>query len=96
MGPLAPIVVVVAALTLKSDSAPVKVRVNKPRGTVYWGGAGLDGPYVAPQLDAFARAGIAHCYAGKTNTATRSIGAPGMFIDAMRAGASIRYADDGE
>jgi pimeloyl-ACP methyl ester carboxylesterase len=91
-----PVAVIVAALTLKSDTAPVKVRVNKPRGTVYWGGAGLDGPYVAPQLEAFAAAGITHCYAGKTNTATRAIGSAGMFIDALRAGSAIRYQDDGE
>jgi pimeloyl-ACP methyl ester carboxylesterase len=96
MTPLAPIITVVAALTLKSDTAPVKVKVNRPRGTVYWGGAGLDGPYLAPQIAAFASAGIAHCYAGKTNTATRTIGAPGMFIDAMRAGVAIRYQDSGE
>jgi pimeloyl-ACP methyl ester carboxylesterase len=96
MGPLAPIVVVVAALTLKSDTVPVKVKVNRPRGTVYWGGAGLDGPYLDPRLAAFGSAGIAHCYAGKTNTATRVIGAAGMFIDAMRAGLAIRYVDDGE
>lgn len=97
MGPLLPVVVITAALTLKSDTKPVNVKVNKPRGTIYWGGAGLDGPYVQQQLNAFAKAGINHCYVGKQNTATQIIsGLPGTLVDALRAGVNIRYADDGE
>ncbi|WP_293935591.1 alpha/beta hydrolase [Iodobacter sp.] len=94
MGPLVPIVVIAASLTLKSDTKPVPVKVNKPRGTLYWGGAGLDGPYVKPQLDMFMKAGIQHCYVGKTNSATQSIGDYGMFIDALQAGINIRYIDN--
>jgi pimeloyl-ACP methyl ester carboxylesterase len=93
---LAPVVAVSAALTLKSDTRPVIVYVKKPRGTLYWGGAGLDGPYIAPQLTAFRAAGIQHVSVGLTNTATRQIGTAGMFIDALRAGLTIRYEDDDE
>ena len=77
MGSLAPVVVVVAALPLKSDTVVVKVEVNRPRGAVYWDGAGLESPHLTPQLAAFVSAGIAHCNARKTNTATRAIGAAG-------------------
>lgn len=93
---LAPVVAVGAALTLKSDTRPVAVHVKKPRGTLYWGGAGLDGPYIAPQLAAFRDAGIAHVSAGLTNTATQLIGEAGMLIDALRAGLTIRYEDHDE
>ncbi len=97
MGPLVPLIVITTTLTLQSDSKPVSVKVNKPRGTIYWGGAGLDGPYVQPQLNAFGVAGIQHCYVGKTNTATRyAAGIVGTLVDALRAGINIRYEDDGE
>jgi hypothetical protein len=91
---LAPIVIVGATLTLKSDTKPVTVYVKKPRGTLYWGGAGLDGPYIAPQLKAFVSSGIQHVSVGLTNSATKKIGVAGMFIDALRAGLSIRYEDN--
>lgn len=29
-----------ATLLLKSDSTPTLIPINKPRGTVFWGGAG--------------------------------------------------------
>ena len=97
MGPLIPVAVVVASLTVTADTRPVVVSVNKPRGTLYWGGAGLDGGYVQPQLHAFVKAGIQHCYVGKTNSASQSLGAAlGTLFDAARAGASVRYEDDGE
>lgn len=93
---LVPVVVVLATLTLKSDTKPVTVYVRKPRGTLYWGGAGLDGAYVSSQIQAFLAAGINHVSVGLTNTATKSIGEAGMFIDALRAGLTIRYEDNDE
>jgi len=93
---LTPVVVIGAALTLKSDTKPVTAYVKKPRGTLYWGGAGLDGAYIAPQLKAFAAAGIQHVSVGLTNSATKQIGEAGMFIDALRAGLTIRYEDGDE
>lgn len=93
---VAPVAVVGATLTLKSDTRPVTVYVKKPRGTLYWGGAGLDGGYIAQQLKAFASAGIQHVSVGLTNTSTKSVGEAGMFIDALRAGLTIRYEDDDE
>jgi hypothetical protein len=95
-GPALPIIVIGAALTLRSDSEPVKVYVKKPRGTLYWGGAGLDGSYINPKLAALKAAGIQHVSVGLTNTATQSIGAAGMFVDALRAGLTIRYEDADE
>lgn len=93
---LTPVVVIGATLTLKSDTKPVTVYVKKPRGTLYWGGAGLDGSYIAPQLKAFGSAGIQHVSVGLTNTTTKQIGEAGMFIDALRARLTIRYEDDDE
>lgn len=95
--PLAPIVVMTAVMTLRSDTKPVKVYVKKPRGTLYWGGAGLDGAYVQPQLHALRAAGIQNVSAGLTNTATKEVGARfGAIVDALRAGTAIRYEDDDE
>ncbi|MDP9902026.1 hypothetical protein [Variovorax ginsengisoli] len=94
---IGPIVSITAALTFKSDTQPVKVYVKKPRGTLYWGGAGLDGPYIKPQMEAFQRAGIEHVNIGLTNTANKEIGDRiGPLIDAIRAGLLIRYEDDDE
>jgi len=97
------ILVVTAALTLKSDTTPVKVYVKKPRGTLYWGGAGLDGSYIKPQLEAFQNAGIKHVYVGLTNSASHTIAQvksewkdAGTLVDAARAGLTIRYEDDGD
>lgn len=77
------VVIVTAALTLKSDDKPVRIAVNKPRGTVYWGGAGLNGPYVGDQVSAFQEAGIQQIWIGK-----RSIG---DVPDALRSGSDLRY-----
>ena len=74
---------ITAALTLKSDTAPVVVKINKPRGTIYWGGAGLDGDYIADQIAALREAGVQHIYEGK-----RTYGMP---VDALRSGTSVRY-----
>lgn len=94
---LVPVAVASAILTLKSDTRPATVYVKKPRGTLYWGGAGLDGPYIQPQLAAFQRAGIEHVRVGLTNTAVASFGAvTGPVLDAIRAGTLIRYKDDAE
>ena len=67
-----------------------------PMGTLYWGGAGLDGPYVQPQIDAFERAEISSVRAGKTLSATNQplLGPMGMFVDALRAGSTYRYRSD--
>jgi hypothetical protein len=92
-----PIAIGVAVLTLKSDTKPVTVYVKKPRGTLYWGGAGLDGPYIQPQLRAFIDAGISNVFVGLTNTASKSISKPiGTIVDAIRSGLIIRYEDDDE
>jgi len=37
---LAPVAMASAVLTLRSDTRPATVYVKKPRGTLYWGGAG--------------------------------------------------------
>jgi pimeloyl-ACP methyl ester carboxylesterase len=97
-GPLLiPVAAATGLLTLKSDTKPVKVYVRKPRGTLYWGGAGLNGPYIQPKLEAFRRAGIQSVNVGLTNTASQDVLTPwGTFIDAFRAGVLIRYEDDGE
>ncbi|WP_219211094.1 thioesterase domain-containing protein [Variovorax boronicumulans] len=95
-----PIATFTAALTLKSDTAPVKVYVKTPRGTLYWGGAGLNGDYIKPTLAAFQVAGIKNLSVGLTNTGGanfpygKDIG--GTFIDAFRAGLVIRYEDSGD
>jgi pimeloyl-ACP methyl ester carboxylesterase len=79
------VVATTALLTLKSDTTPVKIKVNKPRGTVYWGGAGLDGSYIPDQLSALQEAGIKNVYAG-----TRTYSMP---VDTLRAGLTVRYRD---
>jgi hypothetical protein len=79
------VVAATALLTLKSDTSPVSVKVNKPRGTVYWGGAGLDGSYIVDQLLALQEAGIKNVYVG-TRTYT-------MPVDTLRAGLTVRYRD---
>jgi pimeloyl-ACP methyl ester carboxylesterase len=77
------IVVVTVTLTLKSDAEPVHISVNKPRGTVYWGGAGLNGPYIQDQVSAFQEVGIKYIWIGK-----RTIGDE---PDAIRSGTDLRY-----
>ena len=82
-----------AAMTLKSDTKPVQAYLKGPKGTLYWGGSGLDGAYITPTLNALRRAGISNVSVGLTNTATQDIGKPGMIVDAIRAGLLIRYED---
>lgn len=95
---LAPVVAVAATLTLKSDTKPVKVYVKTPRGTIYWGGAGLDGDYLKPQVAAFQQVGIKNVYVGLTNTGgadlPEALKLGGTLVDAIRAGIAIRYKDD--
>jgi pimeloyl-ACP methyl ester carboxylesterase len=74
-----------AAMTLRSDTNPVPIKVNKPRGTVYWGGAGLDGAYIPDQAAALQEAGIKYVYVGN-----RTYGIP---VDTVRAGLTVRYRD---
>lgn len=74
-----------AAMTLKSDTTPITIKVNKPRGTIYWGGAGLDGPYISDQLAALQTVGIQHVFRG-----TRTYSMP---VDSIRSGLSVRYRD---
>ncbi|MGT2510820.1 hypothetical protein [Cupriavidus basilensis] len=82
------------------DRAPVKVYLLRPRGTLYWGGAGLDGGYVQPLLDAFRKAGIAHCFAGLTHTASAAMPNgdefAGTLLDAIHSGMLVRSRDDSE
>ncbi|SPC14917.1 hypothetical protein [Cupriavidus oxalaticus] len=92
-----PIKTVNVRLTPVSDREPVKVYLLRPRGTLYWGGAGLDGSYIPPTAKAFQGAGIKSFSLGLTNSATRTVlGERGMLVDAIRAGLTIRYEDDAE
>ncbi|WER45514.1 thioesterase domain-containing protein [Cupriavidus sp. WKF15] len=84
-------------LTPVSDTEPVKVYLLRPRGTLYWGGAGLDGGYIPLTAKAFQASGIRSFNVGLTNTATRTVlGERGMLVDAIRAGLTIRYEDNAE
>lgn len=84
-----------ASTTPTSDKQPVTLKVKVPRGTIYWGGAGLNGGYVQAQIDAFRAAGIKPIWVGLTNTATKVMGGEfGTIVDAIRAGLFIRYEDD--
>lgn len=94
--PLVPVAAAAAILALRSDSQPQKVFVEKPRGTLYWGGAGLNGNYIAPTLAALRAAGISEVNVGLTNTATTMFSELGTYIDALRAGLLIRYEEDDE
>ena len=87
-----------AFLTPKDDNEPVRVYVKRPRGTIYWGGAGLDGAYIKPQLQAFSTAGIQDLSVGMTNSGREmvpdQIKDAGTLIDAIRAGLPLRYEDN--
>ncbi|GCB03880.1 thioesterase domain-containing protein [Ralstonia sp. SET104] len=92
-----PIKTVMMELTPVSDTAAMKISLLRPRGTLYWGGAGLDGGYLRPQVEAFRQAGLKHCFVGLTNTGTADYpGLTGTFIDAIRSGLVVRFQDDGE
>lgn len=69
---------------------------TQPHGTIYWGGAGLDGPYVEGTLQALRDAGVANVSAGQVDTARRNFPQVGLFIDALRAGSSLREEDPGD
>ncbi len=77
------VVATTTALTLRSDSKPVRIAVNKPRGTVYWGGAGLNGPYIADQVAALQEIGIKRVWIGKRSY--------GDLPDALRSWAELRF-----
>lgn len=84
-----------ASMTPIADKEPVRLKIKVPRGTIYWGGAGLNGGYVQPQIQAFRKVGIQHVWVGLTNTATKVMGGDfGTIVDAIRAGLIIRYEDD--
>jgi len=69
---------------------------EQPHGTIYWGGAGLDGPYVEGKLQALRDVGVANVSAGQVDTARRNFPQVGMFLDALRAGTSLREEDPGD
>jgi hypothetical protein len=73
---------------------PLPGSKHLPWGTLYWGGAGLDGPYLRHKVDALRRAGISYLYLGLQNTATKQVGEAGTLVDALRAGLLIRYEDN--
>ncbi|WP_442783860.1 thioesterase domain-containing protein [Collimonas fungivorans] len=87
--PLAPIVVVTVAMTLRSDTKPVKIYLKKPRGTLYWGGAGLNGPYINDQIQALLKIGIQHVYRGVNTTGNEK-------TDALWTATTLRYQDTDE
>lgn len=89
VAPLVPVAVATAVMTLRSDTRPVKVYVKKPRGTLYWGGAGLNGIYLDDQLAAFQEAGIHHVYRGTNTTGLDK-------TDALWSGTTLRYEDSDE
>jgi hypothetical protein len=69
---------------------------TQPHGTVYWGGAGLDGAYVEGTLQALRDAGVENVSTGQVDTARRNFPQIGMFLDALRAGTSLREEDTGD
>ncbi|WP_041742209.1 thioesterase domain-containing protein [Collimonas fungivorans] len=87
--PLAPIVVVTVAMTLRSDTKPVKIYLKKPRGTLYWGGAGLNGPYINDQIQTLLKIGIQHVYRGVNTTGNEK-------TDALWTATTLRYQDTDE
>ncbi|MFJ2987364.1 alpha/beta fold hydrolase [Collimonas sp. NPDC087041] len=87
--PLVPVVVVTVAMTLRSDTKPVKIYIKKPRGTLYWGGAGLNGPYIDDQIQALLKAGIQHVYRGVNTTGYDK-------TDALWTATTLRYQDTDE
>lgn len=100
VAPLFALVIATALMTFSPNIKPATAYVKSPKGTIYWGGAGLDGDYIIPTLTAFRNAGIKNISVGLTNTATRSlpnkIGILGIFFDTIRAGLTIRYEDDSD
>ena len=72
-----------------------------PKGTYYWGGAGLDGAYIKPTLQSFRDAGIENVYNGADYTpGTFELGSHGMpllgsYLDAARSATLRRYSEQG-
>lgn len=94
---MSPVLAANLPLTPADDREPVKIMLLRPRGTLYWGGAGLDGPYINPQLQAFRNAGIRKCFVGLTNSGSTVFhDFRGTIIDAIRSGLVVRYRDDDE
>jgi hypothetical protein len=93
---------VTATMTSSSDTRPVQVYVyiKNPKGTRYFGGAGLDGAYIQPTLSALRQAGIENVSVELDNTATRLFPSfaklGGTFVDAFQAGLILDSEDDGE
>jgi hypothetical protein len=71
------------ALTPVEDKAPVIVKARTFKGTIYWGGAGLDGGYIQDQMDAFYEYGIKTLFQGTLSN--------GTIIDAVHSGSFMRY-----
>lgn len=71
-------------LTPASDTAPVVLKVKNLKGTIYWGGAGLDGGYIQDQMDALYEHGMKYIFEGRGNTGS-TIG------DALLSGTALRY-----
>jgi pimeloyl-ACP methyl ester carboxylesterase len=87
MTPLFQPVVAEGSLTPKADKEPIKVKIGRPRGTVYWGGAGLNGPYISDQVAAFQEVGITHVWVGKRTQ--------GDMPDAIRSALDLRLDSAG-
>jgi hypothetical protein len=100
MGIPAVMAVFTATMTLTSDTQPVKVHIKSPKGTRYFGGAGLDGVYIEPTLNALRQAGIENVSVELDNTATKyfpkKIEDGGTIIDAFRAGLTLASEDGGQ
>ncbi|MDM0107650.1 hypothetical protein QTH97_22065 [Variovorax sp. J22R24] len=82
-----------AALMRLSTATTQQAAADRPRGTIYWGGAGLDGDYISPQLQALEEAGLRNLYVGFDSSARAYVGPAGMFIDALRAGSTYRFEE---
>lgn len=78
----------VATTTHFSNRLPKKIYSLGPKGTIYWGGAGLDGAYIADQIQALKNVGIQDVSEGDGDKGHE-------IIDAIRTGTSLRYQDSG-
>lgn len=75
-----------ARFTPKEDKHPITVQVRGFKGTVYWGGAGLDGAYIQDQMDALYENGIKYLFQGTSSS--------GTIMDAVLSGSMMRYESD--
>lgn len=60
--------------------------IKQPRGTLYWGGAGLNGPYIDDQIQALLKVGVQHVYRGRNTTGNEK-------TDALWTATALRYED---